>query len=133
MTNIPSHLQDAKDLLTQDGFATSNIWYHGTSSALLTSILSEGLKCSGDKAMKQAMKKTMATIGNTYTESIEPVFLTQSRELAYYWGEQAVLRRKRFAEEEQPVVLAARLPEEINKKVRPDVGAASLLLMSEGK
>ena len=39
MTNIPSHLQDAKDLLTQDGFATSNIWYHGTSSALLTSIL----------------------------------------------------------------------------------------------
>ncbi len=32
----------------------------------------------------------MATIGNNYTESVEPVFLTQSKELAYYWAQQTI-------------------------------------------
>ena len=78
MSNVPAHLQDAKDLLTSQGFTTSGTWYHGTSSALLASIQKQGLKRSGDKALKQTAKKTMTTIGNSYTESIEPIFLTQS-------------------------------------------------------
>ena len=134
MSDIPNYLQDATDLLTKDGFATSNVWYHGTSSSLVSSIKSNGLKRSGDKAMKQAAKSTMATIGNKYTESIEPVFLTQSKELAYYWAEQSVRERGvRFEGEESPVVFSVQLPQEQNTKVRPDVGAASLLMVKEGE
>ncbi|WP_421862428.1 hypothetical protein [Motiliproteus sp.] len=134
MTQTPEHLQDAEQILSQSGFATGQVWYHGTSSALVDSIVENGLKRSGDKAMKQAAKQTMATIGNSYTESIEPVFLTQSKELAYYWAERTVRDRSvRFEGEEQPIVLAVNLPDEINAKVRPDVGAASLLLIEGEK
>ncbi|HIL93678.1 MAG TPA: hypothetical protein EYG47_02450, partial [Cycloclasticus sp.] len=134
MSNIPDYLQDAKNLLTKDGFATGDVWYHGTSSSLVNSIMSNGLKRSGDKAMKQVAKSTMATIGNHYTESIEPVFLTQSKELAYYWAKQVVRERSvRFEGEESPVVFAAKLPEELNSKVHPDVGAASLLMIKDGE
>jgi len=130
MSNVPAHLQDAKDILTNQGFTTSDIWYHGTSSALLASIKEQGLKRSGDKALKQTAKKTMATIGNSYTESIEPIFLTQSKELAYYWAEQTLRERSvRFEGEEQAVVLAVKLPEELLSKVKPDVGAASMLMV----
>ena len=134
MSDIPSYLQDGKDLLSERGFATSNVWYHGTSSALVDSIQESGLKRSGDKAMKQAAKSTMATIGNSYTETIEPVFLTQSKELAYFWATQTVRQRSvRFEGQESPVVLEIRLPDEHNAKVRPDVGAASLLMLKEGE
>ncbi|MEH6466447.1 MAG: hypothetical protein V7722_02355 [Porticoccus sp.] len=134
MTDTPTFLQDAKDLLTEQGFATSDTWYHGTSSALVDSIKEQGLKRSGDKALKDAAKKTMATIGNSYTESIEPVFLTQSKELAFYWAEQTVRDRSvRVEGDEQPVVFAVKLPEELNAQVKPDVGAASLLLVKEGE
>jgi hypothetical protein len=134
MSDAPSYLQDAKDLLTKDGFATGDVWYHGTSLALVESITANGLKRSGDKAMKQSAKSTMATIGNNYTESIEPVFLTQSKELAYYWAQQTVRERSvRFEGEESPVVLAVNLPEDLRSKVRPDVGAASLLMVKEGE
>lgn len=134
MTQTPVHLQDAKDLLTADGFEITDIWYHGTSSALLASIKGQGLKRSGDKALKQAAKSTMATIGNDYTESIEPVFLTQSKELAYYWAEQAIRDRSvRFEGDEDPIVLAVTLSEKQRAKVKPDVGAASLLLMDAGE
>ncbi len=134
MSDIPSYLQDAADLLTKEGFATGSVWYHGTSSSLVSSIKSHGLKRSGDKAMKQAAKSTMATIGNNYAESIEPVFLTQSKELAYYWAKQTVRERSsRFEGEESPVVFAVELPEALNAKVLPDVGAASLLMIKEGE
>lgn len=134
MTDTPAFLQDAKDLLTKQGFSTSDTWYHGTSSALVDSIKEQGLKRSGDKALKDAAKKTMATIGNSYTESIEPVFLTQSKELAFYWAEQTVRDRSvRVEGDEQPVVFAVKLPEELNAQVKPDVGAASLLLVKEGE
>ena len=134
MSDIPSYLQDASDLLTKEGFATGEIWYHGTSSSLASSIESDGLKRSGDRAMKQAAKSTMATIGNSYTESVEPVFLTQSKELAYYWAEQTVRERSvRFEGEETAVVFAIKLPEKRNAKVLPDVGAASLLMVKEGE
>ncbi len=130
----PAFLKDAKDLLTKQGFALSNTWYHGTSSALVESIKAQGLKRSGDKALNAAAKATMATIGNTYTETIEPIFLTQSKELAFYWAEQTVRNRSvRIAGDEQPVVIQVVLPEELNDKVKTDVGAASLLMVKEGE
>ena len=134
MTDTPAFLKDAKDLLTDQGFATGGTWYHGTSSALVDSIKAQGLKRSGDKAMKEAAKQTMATIGNSYTESVEPVFLTQSKELAFYWAEQSVRDRSvRIEGEELPVIFAVNLPSELNSKVKPDVGAASLLMLKEGE
>jgi len=134
MSNIPSYLQDGTDLLTEDGFATGDIWYHGTSSSLADSIKSHGLKRSGDRAMKEVAKSTMATIGNSYTESTEPVFLTQSKELAYYWAQQTVRERSvRFEGEESAVVFAIELPKEQKDSVLPDVGAASLLMVAEGE
>jgi len=134
MRTSPNYLQDAKNLLTKDGFATSDVWYHGTSSALISSIETHGLKRSGDSAMKQAAKGTMATIGNSYTESIEPVFLTQSKELAYFWAEQTVRERSvRIEGEEKAVVFSVKLPKDLNANVQPDVGAATLLMVAEGK
>lgn len=134
MNDTPAYLQDAKDLLSNDGFATGDVWYHGTSSALISSINGSGLRRSGDRAMNQAAKNTMATIGNSYTESEEPVFLTQSKELAYYWAQQAVKRRSvRFEGDQEPVVFAVTLPDTLRTKVRPDVGAASLLMVKEGE
>lgn len=130
----PSFLRDAKNLLSEDGFIISHCWYHGSSSELLESIQQQGLKRSGDRALKAATKKTMATIGNDYTESVEPVFLTQSKELAYYWAQQTVHERKlRFGGDDKPVVIAAELPKTLNAQVKPDVGAASLLLLEEGE
>ena len=134
MSDIPKYLQDSKELLSEDGFAVSGVWYHGTSSALCDSILNFGLKRSGDRDLKQAAKKTMATIGNKYTETIEPVFLTQSKELAYYWAQQRVRERSvRFEGSEGPVVIQLDLPELLQIKVKPDVGAMSLLLLEEGE
>tara|TARA_R110002167_G_scaffold94895_11_gene253093 strand:- start:666 stop:1229 length:564 start_codon:yes stop_codon:yes gene_type:complete len=134
MNDTPIYLQDAKELLSEDGFAINGIWYHGTSSVLWQSIQKNGLNRSGDKDLKQAAKKTMATIGNRYTETIEPVFLTQSKELAYYWAKQCVQDRSvRFEGSEEPVVLEIKLPESIQNKVKPDVGAMSLLLLEEGE
>lgn len=134
MTEAPTHLKDAATLLNDDGFKVGDIWFHGTSSALANSISTNGLKRSGDKAMKLAAKSTMATIGNDYTESTEPVFLTQSKELAYYWAQQTVRERSvRFDDKESPVVFSISLPKEQNSQVRPDVGAASLLMIKEGE
>jgi len=134
MSDIPGYVQDAKSVLTKDGFTTNDTWYHGTSSALLSSIKGQGLKRSGDRALKQAAKSTMATIGNNYTESIEPVFLTQSKELAYYWAQETVRERgARFEGEETPIVLQVNLPTHMLAKVKPDVGAASLLLTKSGE
>jgi hypothetical protein len=134
MTDTPDFLKDSKDLLTDNGFVATNVWYHGTSSALVESIKAQGLRRSGDSELKAAAKKTMATIGNSYTETTEPVFLTQSKELAYYWARQAVRNRSvRIEGDETPVVLAVTFPEDLNAQVRPDVGAASLLLVQEGE
>jgi len=133
-TQTPPHLQDAKALLSDKGFATSNTWYHGTSSALVASIQAQGLKRSGDKALNEVAKSTMATIGNQYTEIVEPVFLTQSKELAYYWAQQTVRERSvRFEGVEEPVVLQVNLNENQQTSVKPDVGAMSLLMMRDGE
>lgn len=134
MNETPLYLQDASSRLTEQGFVCDEVWYHGTSSALWESIQKNGLKRSGDQALKQAAKKTMATIGNHYTETTEPVFLAPSKELAYYWAQQRVRERSvRFEGNEQPIVLELRLPADLNGKVKPDVGAMSLLLLDEGE
>lgn len=130
----PEFLKDAHSLLTEKGFATSHTWYHGTSSALLSSIQEKGLQRSGDPAMKEANKKTMATLQHEYQETLEPIFLTQSKELAYYWAEKKARERKvRLGGDDQPIVVSVTLPDELNTKVKPDVGAASLLLLKEGE
>lgn len=130
----PEFLKDAKQLLTAHGFVTGETWYHGTSSELVNAILEQGLKRSGDQAMTEATKKTMATLQHSLEESVEPVFLTPSKELAYYWAEQKVRARKvRLGGNDEPVVLSVQLPAEDNAKVKPDVGAASLLLLQEGE
>ena len=134
MTDTPLYLQDAALRLTESGFAHDDVWYHGTSSALWESIQKNGLKRSGDRDLKQAAKKTMATIGNKYTETIEPVFLTPSKELAYYWAKQCVQDRSvRFEGTEEPIVVEIKMPESLQGKVKPDVGAMSLLLLEEGE
>lgn len=134
MTNTPAYLKDAKDLLTENGFATSNVWYHGTSSELVESITQHGLKRSGDKALQEAAKKAMKTIGHEYEASVDPIFLTQSKEIAYYWAQQKVRERKvRLQGDDEPVVLAINLPQELSAQVKPDVGAASLLMLKEGE
>lgn len=132
MTQVPTYLQDASSLLSEAGFATGETWYHGTSSALLGSIMEQGLKGSGDQALQQAVSNTMATIGDKgYKPTKEPVFLTQSRELAFYWAERCVRDRSvRFEGDEKPVVLALDLPEELRLKVKPDVGAAALIMVN---
>ncbi|MFT6529622.1 MAG: hypothetical protein ACJAZB_001267 [Psychrosphaera sp.] len=132
--SVPEHLQDSQKLISDKGFAIGSTWYHGTSSALVGSITQNGLKRSGDKALNQAAKQTMATIGNDYTESIEPVFLTQSKELAYFWAQQTVHERSMcFETDELPVVLAVNLPAELASDLKTDVGAASLLMTQQGE
>lgn len=136
MFELPEIYNDLSAVLSKNGFVIpdNGVWYHGTSSALVGSILESGLKRSGDVDINQAAKKTMATIGNSYTEQREPVFLTQSKALAYFWALQCVRRRQvRFGGEEKPVVLAVELDEDLRAKVRPDVGAASLLMLKEGE
>jgi hypothetical protein len=134
MANTPLYLKDSENLLTEQGFSASDTWYHGTSSALAELIKAQGLIRSGDRELMNAAKNTMATIGNDYVESTEPVFLTQSKELAFYWAEQTVRDRSiRIAGDEQPVVFVVKLPTELNQQVKPDVGAASLLLLKEGE
>jgi hypothetical protein len=136
MNDLPDIYNDLSQKLSQEGFEipSDGVWYHGTSSALVDSIKSNGLNRSGDKALNQAAKQTMATIGNSYTETREPVFLTQSKALAYFWAKQCVRRRAvRFGEEETPVVLEIHLSGEVADKVRPDVGAAGLLMIKEGE
>lgn len=142
MNTIPGYCNDVKERLTEGGFSTSNVWYHGTSSALWESIRKVGLQRSGDAAMKQAEKQTMETIGGNYTESIEPVFITPSKALAYYWARQKIQgRNARLGHDETPVVIEITLSDTpdntaggaINKMVKPDVGVASLLLIKEGE
>ena len=134
MNETPLYLQDSALRLTENGFSHDDVWYHGTSSALWESIQKNGLKRSGDKDLKQAAKKTMATIGNHYTETTEPVFLCPSKELAYYWAEQKLRERSvRFSGEETPIVVEVKMSQELLSKVKPDVGAASLLLLEEGE
>jgi len=125
----PDYLQDADSLLSDTGFKTSNTWYHGTTSGLSQQILEQGLKRSGDTEINQVTKKAMTTIGNSYKERKEPVFLTQSKQLAYYWATQKVRTRKvHTGNDETPEVIQVTLDDSLNANVKSDVGAVVMLM-----
>ena len=129
MSDTPTYLKDSAQLITQAGFATCQTWYHGTASGLVSSIMEQGLKQSGDMALKQKAKSTITTIGDSFKEHKEPVFLTQSKELAYFWACAASENHNKFfAKDDEPVVLAITLPTELNDTIKPDVGAAAVIL-----
>lgn len=124
--NIPEYLQDAATLLSEDGFATADVWYHGTASGLLKSIKATGLTGGGDAETAARAQKTLGTIGNRQVETKEPLFLTQSKELACYWaGVKTHTRNLYFQQNEEPVVLEVTLAAD---QVRPDTGAAALIM-----
>lgn len=125
----PDYLKDAASLLTEDGFTTSNVWYHGTTSALVKTIKNKGLHGGGDTAWIKRTQGTLKTIGNRTFETNDPVFLTQSKELAYFWAqERAHFRTLYFKQEETPVVLKATLNADDNAKVKPDFGGVALMM-----
>lgn len=125
----PDYLQDADSLLSDTGFKTSNTWYHGTTSGLSQQILEQGLKRSGDTEINQVTKKAMTTIGNSYKERKEPVFLTQSKQLAYYWATQKVRTRKvHTGNDETPEIIQVTLDDSLNANVKSDVGAVVMLM-----
>lgn len=121
----PEFLQDVDTLLSEAGFATNDTWYHGTSSGLIESIMTLGLKGGGDTETTERTQSTLGTIGNRQFESHDPVFLTQSKEIAFYWAAQkAHTRNLYFRKDEIPVVIQVSQPE----KVSPDVGGTAMLL-----
>lgn len=125
----PAHLQDAKTLLSDSGFATSNLWYHGTASGLVDSIMAQGLRGTGDLELLQRQLKTLGTIGHDASDHRDPLFVTQSKELAYFWAAQKAHNRSLYLKsDEKPVVFALTLPEDLNKQVITDAGGAALLL-----
>ncbi len=133
-TQTPAYLQDSAQLLSADGFATSNVWYHGTASGLFDAIKEQGLKQSGDVELLKKAKGAMIAIGGSFKESKDPVFLTQSKELAYFWANQTTkTRNTRFGQGENPVVLAVTLPDALNNSIKPDVGAAAMLMAGDHK
>jgi hypothetical protein len=133
MTTPPLYAQDY-DRLGADGFLCDNIWYHGTSSALAEKILTTGLKRSGDSDMNNAVQNTMATIGDNMGTHEEPLFLCPAKSLAWYWALQTVHKRHtHLGTDEQPVIIAITMPDELAQEVKPDVGAASILMHPEGE
>ncbi|MDF1764446.1 MAG: hypothetical protein P1U57_13635 [Oleibacter sp.] len=125
-TLVPSFLKDALTLLSADGFACGEQWYHGTSSGLVESILANGLKGGGDTELSERTQSTLGTIGNRQFESNDPVFLTQSKELALYWAISKMhTRNLYFQKNEAPVVLAVEID---NASIKSDVGATAILL-----
>lgn len=126
----PDYLKDAASLMSEDGnMATSNVWYHGTASSLVKGIKNKGLHGGGDTAWIKRTQGTLQTIGNRTFETKDPVFLTQSKELAYFWAQQrAHSRNLYFQKDETPVVVKVTLNEDDNAKVNPDAGGAALIM-----
>lgn len=129
---IPASLKDAASLLSDTGFKVTGTWYHGTSSGLIPSINKKGLKRSGDTESMNADAKTMSTIGGSVNEIIEPIFLTQSKELAYFWAVQkSNSRSRRLGKTETPTVIEINLPDALQELVKTDVGAMPILMNTE--
>jgi hypothetical protein len=125
----PDYLKDAASLMSDDGLTVSNVWYHGTASSLVKGIKNKGLHGGGDAAWIKRTQGTLQTIGNRTFESQDPVFLTQSKELAYFWAQQrAHSRNLYFQKDENPVVIKITLNEADNAKVNPDAGGAALVM-----
>lgn len=129
---IPTSFKDAASLISEKGFKVTDTWYHGTSSGCIASINKKGLKRSGDTELMNANAKAMSTIGGNINEIKEPIYLTQSKELAYFWADQkANLRSRRLGKEETPVVIEVNLPENLQELVQTDVGAMPMLMDPE--
>ena len=127
--STPALFQDAQQLLTAQGFTTSTTWYHGTASGLVDSITSVGLVGSGDLETLQKHLETLGTIGHDHSAHKDPLFITQSKELAYYWALKKAHIRSRFHQQhETPVVFELQLSEELAAQVTTDAGGAALIL-----
>jgi len=125
----PDFLQDAKQLLSATGFATDGTWYHGTASGLVESIQANGLIGSGDAEGLEKHLQTLSTIGHEASSHKDPLFVTQSKELAYFWANRTAHNRNLyFQKDEKPVVFELNLPEELQAKVITDAGGAALVL-----
>ncbi len=130
--NVPEQYKDSVDSLKNGGFEIGSTWYHGTTSGLLPNIQSKGLVGSGDVDFNAATAKAMKTIGAEFTESKDPIFLTPSKEMAYFWAQEKTnVRNQRFGGDEKPVVLEVSLPETLQASVHPDVGAAAMFMTGE--
>jgi len=122
----PEFLKDAVALLEKDGFRTSDVWYHGTASGLAESIMTKGLIGGGDTETAEREQKTLGTIGNRQFAAADPVYLTQSRELALYWAIESTHRRNLlFQTSEFPLVLRVDMT---GGDVKPDAGAAAIAI-----
>lgn len=135
LQDIPDSYNDLNEVIVHGGFLHSNTWYHGTSSALISSIVEHGLVGGGDSSMNLAIEQTMSTIGNKhFATSEEPVFLTPSKAIAYYFASQKTKdRNKRFGSNDTATVIEINLDEKLNTNVRPDVGAKAFLLLKDGE
>jgi hypothetical protein len=130
LKDVPDYLKDAASLMSEDGnIATSHVWYHGTASSLVKGIKNKGLHGGGDTAWTKRTQGTLQTIGNRTFERKDPVFLTQSKELAYFWAQQRThLRNVYFQKNEIPAVIKITLNDDDNAKVNPDAGGAALIM-----
>lgn len=129
---LPTYLRDNSGLLNRDGFVLSNTWYHGTSTELLPSILENGLLVSGDEKLNAYVKYEMESRGGSYRENREPIYLSPSKEIAYYWANQTAQSRGRlFGGSDKPVVLEVNLPEHLNFDVCPDKKGYSMIISQE--
>ncbi len=125
----PAQFQDLAQLLSDSGIATSGIWYHGTASGLVAAIQNEGLKGSGDAEIMARQLKTLSTIGHTTSEHKDPLFLTQSKELAYFWASQKTHTRNLYlGGSEEAVIFKVNLPEALQAQVTTDAGGAALVM-----
>lgn len=121
---IPDSLNDLDQLMTDKGIACGDVWYHGTASGLLANIEKQGLIGGGDQELIDRTQQTLGTIGGRQFETQEPVFLTQSKALAYYWAvKKTHVRNMYFQKQETPVVLKV-----TSTSVKPDVGGAALIM-----
>lgn len=127
--STPSFLQDAQQLLNRDGFARQGKWYHGTSSGLIDSIAKFGLRGSGDVETAKNHFDTLGTLGHEANTAKVPLFLTQSKELAYFWARQKTHTRNRYKDaNEEAIVYEISLPEELQQQIITDAGGAAFIL-----
>lgn len=141
MSETPTLFQDFNSLVSKEGIKSEGTWYHGTSSGLISSIQKQGLQGSGDQALNKRTAQTMNAIaqnsggiaGSTETEFKEPVFLTQSKEIAYFWAQAKTHSRNvYFNNNETPVIFEISLSDDKADQVKPDVGGAALLIGPAG-
>jgi hypothetical protein len=126
---LPHYLKDAAELLSSQGFRQTGKWYHGTASGLVNTILAQGLRGTGDILTLQKQMETLGTIGHQGSDHRDPLFITQSKELAYFWAlQKAGTRNLYFRQDETAVVFEMNLPPELQAQVTTDVGGAAMLL-----